>query len=74
MTDAPDAKPLINLGGSVTLLNVGFSYPDGERVLRDLTLHIPAGKRLVSSAAREPARGRFSLCCSGSTIPSAAMC
>jgi ATP-binding cassette subfamily B protein len=46
MPDHPDAKPLINLGGSVTFLNVGFSYPGGERVLQDFTLHIPAGQRV----------------------------
>ena len=46
MTDAADAEPLINLGGSVSFLNVCFSYPDGERVLQDFTLHIPAGQRV----------------------------
>jgi ATP-binding cassette, subfamily B, bacterial len=46
MEDAPDAKPLIRLGGSIALLNVCFSYPDGERVLQDFTLHVPAGQKL----------------------------
>jgi ATP-binding cassette, subfamily B, bacterial len=46
MTDAPNAKPLINLGGSVSFRNVCFSYPDDERVLRDFTLHIPAGQKV----------------------------
>ena len=46
MTDAPNAKPLINLGGSVTFLNVGFSYPDDGRILQDFTLHIPAGQKV----------------------------
>jgi ATP-binding cassette, subfamily B, bacterial len=46
MEDAPEAKPLIRFGGSVTLLNVCFSYPDGERVLQDFTLHIPAGQKV----------------------------
>ena len=46
MTDAPNARPLINLGGSVTFLNVGFSYPDDARVLQDFTLHIPAGQKV----------------------------
>ena len=42
MVDAPDAKPLINLGGSVTFENVSFSYPNGERVLQDFNLQHPA--------------------------------
>ncbi len=46
MTDAPNARPLIDLGGSVTFLNVGFSYPDDARVLQDFTLHIPAGQKV----------------------------
>ncbi len=46
MIDAPNAKPLINLGGSVTFLNVGFSYPGDARVLQDFTLHIPAGQKI----------------------------
>jgi len=46
MPDASDAKPLIRLGGSVTLADVGFSYPNGEQVLRNFDLHIPAGQRV----------------------------
>jgi ATP-binding cassette, subfamily B, bacterial len=46
MRDAPYARPLINLGGSVSFLNVCFSYPTGDRVLQDFTLHIPAGQKL----------------------------
>jgi ATP-binding cassette, subfamily B, bacterial len=46
MPDAPDARPLINLGGSVSLVNVCFSYPNGERVLQDFSLHIPAGQKV----------------------------
>jgi ATP-binding cassette subfamily B protein len=46
MQDAPDAKPLINLGGSAALVNVCFSYPNGSRVLQDFTLHIPAGQKI----------------------------
>ena len=46
MTDAPNAKPLINLGGSVSFRNVCFSYPDDERVLQEFTLHIPAGQKV----------------------------
>jgi ATP-binding cassette subfamily B protein len=46
MPDAPDARPLINLGGAVTFVNVGFNYPGGGRVLQDFDLHIRAGERV----------------------------
>jgi ATP-binding cassette subfamily B protein len=46
MPDAPNARPLISLGGSISFLELCFSYPDGERVLSDFTLHIPAGQRV----------------------------
>jgi ATP-binding cassette subfamily B protein len=46
MPDAPNARPLINLGGSISFLDVCFSYPGTERVLRDFNLHIPAGQRV----------------------------
>jgi len=46
MQDVPDAKPLLNLGGSAALVNVCFSYPTGGRVLQDFTLHIPPGQKI----------------------------
>ena len=46
MPDAANARPLISLGGSISFLNVCFSYPGSERVLRDFTLHVPAGQRV----------------------------
>ncbi|MFO1145388.1 MAG: ABC transporter ATP-binding protein, partial [Rhodospirillales bacterium] len=46
MTDVPDAKPLIHLGGSVTFEKVAFAYPDGHSVLQDFDLHIPAGQKV----------------------------
>jgi len=46
MPDAPNARPLISLGGSISFLDVCFSYPGCERILRDFTLHIPAGQRV----------------------------
>jgi ATP-binding cassette, subfamily B, bacterial len=46
MQDAPDAKPLLNLGGSAALVNVCFSYPGGARVLQDFTLHVPSGQKI----------------------------
>jgi ATP-binding cassette subfamily B protein len=44
--DAPDAKPLIPLGGSISFEKVSFSYLDGHRVLEDFDLHVSAGQRL----------------------------
>jgi ATP-binding cassette, subfamily B, bacterial len=46
MPDAPNARPLISLGGSISFRDVCFNYPDGERILSDFTLHIPAGQRV----------------------------
>jgi ATP-binding cassette, subfamily B, bacterial len=46
MIDAPDAKPLVNLGGTVSFVSVGFSYPNSERVLQDFNLHIRAGEKV----------------------------
>jgi ATP-binding cassette subfamily B protein len=46
MPDAADARPLINLGGSVSFRNVCFSYPSSERTLQDFSLHIPAGQKV----------------------------
>jgi ATP-binding cassette subfamily B protein len=46
MPDGPNARPLINLGGSISFLDVCFSYPGNERVLQDFTLHIPAGEHV----------------------------
>lgn len=46
MADAPDAKPLINLGGSVEFEHVSFAYPDGEQVLQDFNLSIAPGQKV----------------------------
>jgi ATP-binding cassette subfamily B protein len=46
MSEAAAARPLIRLGGSVSFVDVSFSYPDGERVLQDFTLHIPPGQKV----------------------------
>lgn len=46
MEDAPNAKPLVRLGGSVTFANVSFNYPNGHGVLKSLNLHIPAGQKV----------------------------
>jgi ATP-binding cassette, subfamily B, bacterial len=44
--DAPDAAPLIPLGGSISFENVDFRYPAGEQVLEGFSLDIPAGQKL----------------------------
>jgi ATP-binding cassette subfamily B protein len=46
MPDAANARPLINLGGSISFLDICFSYPNSARVLQDFTLHVPAGQRV----------------------------
>jgi ATP-binding cassette subfamily B protein len=46
MPDAPGARPLIPLGGTVSFANVSFSYPGGERVLQEFNLHVGAGERV----------------------------
>jgi ATP-binding cassette subfamily B protein len=46
VTDAPDAQPLIGLGGAIEFENVDFVYGDGHRVLRNFGLRIPAGQHV----------------------------
>jgi ATP-binding cassette subfamily B protein len=46
MEDSPDAKPLVDARGAVTLEHVTFRYPNGRTVLRDLSLHIPRGQKV----------------------------
>ncbi len=46
MLDAPDAKPLIQLGGTVVFEGVGFAYPNGEQVLKGFNLQVPAGQKI----------------------------
>ena len=46
MVDRPQAERLIGLGGSVSFADVGFSYPGGEPVLQEFTLHVPAGQKV----------------------------
>jgi ATP-binding cassette subfamily B protein len=46
MKDAPGAKPLIRLGGSLAFEDVSFSYPNGQHVLETFRLHIPAGQKV----------------------------
>jgi ATP-binding cassette subfamily B protein len=46
IVDAPDAKRLIELGGSIEFERVWFGYPGGPLVLKDFSLRIPAGQRI----------------------------
>lgn len=46
MRDAPDARPLVCLGGSISFDAVSFSYPDGSEVLQDFRLQIAAGEKV----------------------------
>jgi len=42
--EAPDAKPLPPVAGHIRFREVGFQYPGGEEVLRDLNLDIQPGE------------------------------
>jgi len=46
MIDSPNARPLIDLGSSVSFVNVCFAYPNSESLLQDFNLHIPSGQRV----------------------------
>ena len=46
MSDSPNAKPLINLGGGVTFESVSFNYPSGAPVLCGFNLQVPAGQKV----------------------------
>lgn len=44
--DAPTAKPLVTRGGAVRFAKVSFRYPNGQPVLKDLSIEVPAGQKL----------------------------
>jgi ATP-binding cassette, subfamily B, bacterial len=46
VADPPNARPLINLGGSIHFEDVTFSHAGGNRVLDGFNLWIPAGQRV----------------------------
>jgi ATP-binding cassette subfamily B protein len=46
MQDAADAKPLVVSEGAIDFRNVGFSYPSGQTVLKDFTLHVFGGQKV----------------------------
>jgi ATP-binding cassette subfamily B protein len=47
MTAPPDAPPLPAGDGRVELRNVSFAYDGGPSVLRDIDLHVPAGRTVA---------------------------
>ena len=53
--DAPDAIDAADIKGDIRFEDVGFTYPDGTRVLHDITLRGQAGR---DGRARRPDRRR----------------
>ena len=45
--DAPDARPLGPVTGRIELDDVSFAYAADRLVLRDVSLHVPAGETLA---------------------------
>jgi len=46
MQDAPSARPLVVRGGTIQFTHVGFSYPNGQQVLKGFDLEVPAGQKV----------------------------
>jgi ATP-binding cassette subfamily B protein len=46
MQDGPDAKPLAVTEGAIDFRNVSFSYPSGQTVLKEFTLHVRGGEKV----------------------------
>ena len=46
VAEHPDAKPVTDLRGEITLKNVTFGYDESREVLKDVSLHVKAGKML----------------------------
>jgi ATP-binding cassette subfamily B protein len=46
MQDAPDARPLVVTEGAITCRDLSFTYPNGQTVLKDFTLHVPGGQKV----------------------------
>jgi len=45
--DAPNAKPLALKGGSIRFENVSFAYHPDRPIFKDLSLTVPAGKKVA---------------------------
>jgi ATP-binding cassette, subfamily B, bacterial len=46
MHDSADAEPLHVRGGAIQFKDVGFSYPNGQDVLKRFNLSVPAGQKI----------------------------
>ena len=47
IADAPDAKPLMTMGGAVRFEHVRFGYDPDRTILHDISFEIPAGKTVA---------------------------
>ncbi|HKR20775.1 MAG TPA: lipid A export permease/ATP-binding protein MsbA [Stellaceae bacterium] len=47
ITDAPNARPLAIKGGEIRFHDVQFNYANGATALREVSLTVPAGKRIA---------------------------
>jgi len=47
IADAPDARPLVHHGGSVSFQHVRFGYDADRTILHDISFEIPAGKTVA---------------------------
>ena len=47
IVDRPDAKELKDVKGVIDYQNVSFAYGDEEAVLKDINLHVEAGKAIA---------------------------
>ena len=47
LLDAPDARPLEMKKGAIELRGVSFSYNGDQRALHDISIEVPAGKRIA---------------------------
>ncbi len=47
LVDAPGAKPLKLKSGEIVFDKISFAYNEGETVLKDITLKVPAGKTVA---------------------------
>ena len=45
--DGPRAKDMVIREGEISLQNVAFNYNPGQPVLRDITIHMPAGQKIA---------------------------
>ncbi len=57
--DAPDAVTLEGVGEDIRFRNVWFAYQDDRHVLRDIDLHVPAGK--VCAVVGETGAGKSTM-------------